>query len=243
MLGRDGHPASLPRRSALHEWHQAHGAVFKPVAGQQMVACYDQGDREPDALATLGLVDLSLWPRRGYRGPGVEHWLSPRLPLPKGVNQARQTERGDWVLRTGAVEYWWLSSLAGATAEQLPEEPAERPADGVYDLHIADSHALIALSGERAPACLAGPCALDLRPDHFGPACLAQTQVAGINVQILRLHALAAPVFLLFCESSLALYLWESLLLAGRDLGATAAGTAALETRLARAQSDADGGS
>ncbi|MGA0264549.1 MAG: hypothetical protein ACO3KY_01540 [Lysobacterales bacterium] len=243
MLGRDGHPASLPRRSALHEWHQAHGAVFKPVAGQQMVACYDQGDREPDALATLGLVDLSLWPRRGYRGPGVEHWLSPRLPLPKGVNQARQTERGDWVLRTGAVEYWWLSSLAGATAEQLPEEPAERPADGVYDLHIADSHALIALSGERAPACLAGPCALDLRPDRFGPACLAQTQVAGINVQILRLHALAAPVFLLFCESSLALYLWESLLLAGRDLGATAAGTAALETRLARAQSDADGGS
>ena len=112
----------------------------------------------------------------------------------------------------------------------------------MYDLNIANSHALIALSGDKAPACLAGPCALDLRPDRFGPACLAQTQVAGISVQILRVHAPDAPVFLLFCESSLALYLWESLLLAGRDLGVTAAGTAALDAQLADARSDADGG-
>jgi glycine cleavage system aminomethyltransferase T len=75
MLGR-AHPSfPLPLLSALHDWHLANRAVFGTFAGRELVAHYGSGENEQADLKRLGLVDMSLWPRRGYRGPGVADWL------------------------------------------------------------------------------------------------------------------------------------------------------------------------
>ncbi|NIM69104.1 MAG: hypothetical protein GTN86_01070 [Xanthomonadales bacterium] len=218
----------MPLRSALHNWHLANGAVFRPVAGRELVAHYGSSEQEQDARKRLGMVDMSLWPRRGYRGPEVARWLAPSLPLPDAVNQVQRTQSGELVLRPADTEYWWLGSLAGPGPGEMSGLAPGRLPTGVHDLACEHSHALFAVGGTQAPPCLSRLCALDVRPDRFGPESMAQTLVAGVSALLLRQGTPGLPVYLVFCESSLARYLWESLLHAGREFGAAAAGYTAL---------------
>jgi sarcosine oxidase subunit gamma len=234
MLNPHDQETGMPLRSALHDWHIAHQAQFGRFAGQELVARYPDQAGAAQIPPGLGFVDLSLWPRLGYRGPGAAAWLGQHVVLPAQVNTSTVSASGDIILQLSATEYWLVGSLGDeqASLSLLQALRRQPPPTGVYSLPREHSHGLLAICGQHAPAALAKLCAIDLRPARFENGAMAQTFMADVGVVLVRLGVSTQPVFLVFCDASLTLHLWESFRMAGQEFQGRALGYPALANAL-----------
>ena len=225
-------PDGFARRSPLYRLFVAAGAQF--VAwGDAAVAmhCDDDRVRERERLQRLGLVDLSVLPRTGFKGPGAPDWLATqRLRLPDAPNRAAPQPDGGLLARLGVEEHLLLAPPDGAAAAVagLDRACAEAEPAGVYDLPRRDSHAWLRVVGVAAPALFAKLCAVDLRPAAFAMHDVAQTQVAAISAIIIRADCGTIPAYHLLFDSASAVYLWDCLVDAAEEFGGGPAGLAAL---------------
>jgi glycine cleavage system aminomethyltransferase T len=237
MLGPNHRSEGINLLSTLHDEHVALGANFAGYHGRQMVARYSGLDAECAAAAELAIMDLSLWPRGGCRGPGAPDWVSETGNCPGDINQFIACPDGSLLLRPGKDEFWWLERLApGTQDDQGRPWPSARifahadqiaSARDVYGLARQHSHALIALTGRLAPRTLAKCCALNL-PQCLEPGHFAQTQACGVSVLAIPLDVGSKPGYLLFCDASVTLHVWTSLLQAGDEFNILPAGIDAL---------------
>ena len=166
----------LPRRSFVHRKLLAHGARFVEINDGLVALQYGELD-ESSAAARLGLADLCVLPRIGFKGR--------KLTVP---NQAiRQADRGI----AAVLAMTEVLILAPLSADASRIQALERGwsldrADGWYPAPRQDSHFWFALTGEIASATLAKLCGVDLRLNRFADLSVAQTSVARTSCVVIR---------------------------------------------------------
>jgi sarcosine oxidase subunit gamma len=223
-------PTDLPRRSFIHRKLVAHGARFMEVNNGLIPS--DYGDRDEGAAAArLGLAELSLLPRIGFKGPKVVPALEAKgieLTVP---NQAVRQAGGGLAAVLAMTEVLILAPLGGDDGQvrALERDWSLDHADGCYLAPRQDSHCWFALTGEKAGGTLAKICGVDLRPARFADLAIAQTSVARSSCVVIRADLGELPAFHLLGDSASAGYLWDCLLDAMAEFSGCPIGLAVLQ--------------
>lgn len=219
------------RRSQLYRRHLESGAQFEEVADSMVVAAYPNVADEKQQATSLGLADLSMLPRTGFKGPGALRWLEQQgAQLPDSPNRAQVQEDGGLIARLSHEELLIVSdlSLVSTLADSLQKNWSMDTAAKVYLLPRSDSHCWFALAGEHAAEAFSKVCGVDLRTHKFANGDIAQTSLARVNAIIVRSDLGITPCFYIFSDVSSAEFLWDCLLDAMLEFGGTAVGIAAL---------------
>jgi sarcosine oxidase subunit gamma len=222
-------PADLPRRSFVHRKLAAHGARFAEVNGGLAPIDYGEGD-ESTAAARLGLAELSLLRRTGFKGSKVIPALEAKgveLTVP---NQAVRQTDGGLAAVLAMTEVLLLAPLSGDDGQirTLERGWSLDQADGCYLAPRQDSHFWFAVTGEQASATLAKICGVDLRLARFADLSIAQTSVARSNCVVVRADLGELPTFHLLGDSASAGYMWDCLLDAMAEFSGRPVGLAVL---------------
>jgi sarcosine oxidase subunit gamma len=221
---------ALARRSFVHRKLVPHGARFVEINGG--LVALDYGDRDETATAArLGLADLCLLPRTGFKGPKVIPTLEAQgieLTVP---NQAVRQADGGLAAVLAMTEVLVLAPLSGDASQirTLERGWSLDQADGCYLVPRQDSHFWFALTGDKASGTLAKICGVDLRLARFADLGIAQTSVARSNCVIVRADLGALPTFHLLGDSASAGYMWDCLLDAMAEFSGRPVGLAVLQ--------------
>jgi sarcosine oxidase subunit gamma len=220
----------LPRRSFVHRKLLAHGASFVEINRGLVALQYGEVD-ERAAAARLGLADLCVLPRTGFKGRKVVPALEAQgveLTVP---NQAIRQADGGIAAVLAMTEVLILAPLSGADGpiRALEHGWSFDQADGCYPAPRQDSHFWFALTGQHASATLAKLCGVDLRLRRFADLAVAQTSVARSNCVVIRGDLGELPAFHLLGDSAAADYLWDCLLDAMAEFGGRPVGLAVLQ--------------
>lgn len=216
MAAVDTAPASFLRRSFVYRTLQQLGARFGEVNGAAIALDFGDPAAELERGRRMGLADLSVLPRTGFKGNGTVEWLTSQgLSIGPDSNKAYVQAGGELALRLAPTEVLLVDSLAGTgalpcrldEAWQWSQEKPRRPIG--YPMPRADSHFWFAVTGSQAPAMFAKICGVDLRPRAFGPGAIAQTSAAKMSVIIARHDLGSVPAFYLLADSASAEYMWN----------------------------------
>jgi sarcosine oxidase subunit gamma len=223
-------PTDLRRRSCVHRRLAALGARFTEINGGLLPQQYGDAD-ESAAAARLGLAELSLLPRTGFKGAKVIPALEAQgieLTVP---NQAVRQADGGLAAVLAMTEVLILAPLSGDgdRIRALERGWSLDQADGCYLAPRQDSHFWFALTGDQASATLAKICGVDLRVARFADLSVAQTSVAHSNCVVIRADLGALPTFHLLGDSASADYMWDCLLDAMAEFDGRPVGLAALQ--------------
>ena len=199
-----------PRRSPVHRLCAAAGARFAPCGDAMLAVDYGAPDAERDAARRLGLCDLSVLPRAGFKGAGTRDWLASRnVALPAAPNLARRQHDGALAAALGPEEMLLLADVAGRSTLAARLREAWRAGAGGRRGHPVprgDTHAWFRVSGERAAAMFAKLAAVDLRPSKFAEGRVAQTSIARAAGIVIRNDGGAVPAYELLVEWAMADY-------------------------------------
>ena len=228
-------PASQLRRSLVYRQLAEAGAVFDLATGGAVAMHYSDPDEEAETARRLGVADLSVLARAGFKGPGASQWLAAQGVVLHGVNEAAAQQDGSLAARLGPDDILLLGGLDDANAlEHLPQAWAQSGGDALrgYPVPRRDSHAWFVLTGEFAADMFAKLCAVDLRPRSFANHRITQTSVARANAIVIRADLAATPGFHLLVDSSMADYYLPVLLDAMSEFGGGLVGYQALQALL-----------
>jgi sarcosine oxidase subunit gamma len=214
----------------LYRVLQGTGAQFA-VSGDGLIAAgYPDAVDEASCARRMGLADLSVLPRTGFKGKDTPNWLQAReVLLPEAPNKARPQDDGALVARLSWDEHMILGDLheRSALAHRLEGQWQIDPELRCYHMPRAHSHCRLLLSGEATPEMLAKVCGVDLRPSRFADDDVAQTSVARINAIVIRHDLGETLAYHVLADSASAEYLCSCLLDAmgefdGRPVGLNA---------------------
>ena len=227
-------PTVYPRRSPLHRELAALGAEFEELAGAACAShCGSDADAEIARARALGLCDLSVLPRRGFKGWNAVDWAGKNGAEVGPVNnRAYPQSDGTLLARLADSEIMILGDLSGraAVAEKLAAAWSEARPEGVYPVPRADANCWFAVTGTHAAAMFAKLCGVDLRATRFASADVAQTLVARLNAIVVRDDFGATPVYHLLTDFASARYMFTCLLDAMAEFDGAAVGVAALRS-------------
>ena len=228
-------PADFKRRPFLYRKLAEAGADFVDLGGAAMAADYGNPDAELERAQRLGLADLSVLPRGGFKGAGTPDWLTAQgLSVPEDSNRALRQSDGTLAARLAPTEILLLSDVAGeagtiadleATWNAAPQPP-QTPRG--YPLPRRDSHAWFLVTGAEAAGMFAKVCGVDLRPVKFEPGQIAQTSIARANGIVIRDDLGATLAYHLLVDSASADFFWPAILDAMAEFGGGPVGHSAL---------------
>ncbi len=235
-------PDDFPRRGFLDRKLAEAGATFGTLAGAAVALDYGDPGAELQAAQRLGLADLSVLPRSGFKGAGTPAWLAGQgVALPEASNRAARQKGGELAARLAPNELLILGALAsgaGGLAETLEAAwaaeslPPATPRG--FPLPRRDSHAWFLVTGAAAAAMFAKLCGVDLRAGKFADLEIAQTSVARITGVIIRDDIGGQLSYHLLCDSASAAYLWDCLIDAMAEFEGRPVGLAVVRTLRAR---------
>ena len=234
LAGRIHEPV---RRSALQDWHDAHGAA--PLLAGQWVRPDHYGDAMAEAAnvrSNVGLIDVTPLGKLDLRGPDVSKLLELVYVNKWSKLDVGRVRYGTMVAEDGVVsddgvtahlgeDHWLMtctSSGAGAVWEML--EDWLQTAHPEWDVHVT------AVTGGLTSINVAGPnCrtlleriveGVDLAGDAFPYFSVRRGTVAGVaDCIIWRIGFTGELSYELHVPSGHALHVWETLLEQGADLG------------------------
>ena len=234
LAGRIHEPV---RRSALQDWHDAHGA--SPLLAGQWVRPDHYGDAMAEAAnvrTNVGLIDVTPLGKLDLRGPDVSKLLELVYVNKWSKLDVGRVRYGTMVAEDGVVsddgvtarlgeDHWLMtctSSGAGAVWEML--EDWLQTAHPEWDVHVT------AVTGGLTSINVAGPnCrtlleriveGVDLSGDGFPYFSVRRGTVAGVaDCIIWRIGFTGELSYELHVPSGHALHVWETLLEQGADLG------------------------
>ena len=229
-------PAEERRRSPLYRALEAHGARFE-MLGDFAVA-QDMG-REAAAEAaqaeSLGLADLTPLPRIGFKGWNIAPWLAGHgAAMGEASNRAYLQADGTRIARLAPGETLVLADRSGTgpLIATLDQAWSMAEADGCFRVARDETSCWLLLTGAHAPSMLAKVCAVDVRPHVFAPDAIAQTNVARLNVIVIRGDLGPVPAYDLITDLASAVYLWGALLDAMDEYDGGPIGLAAIRALL-----------
>ncbi len=225
------------RRSFCYRRLDALGANFAEINGGAIAMDYGDAAAEAEAARVLGLADLSVLPRTGFKGEGTADWLGAQgLAVPEESNWARRQDGGALAARLAPGELLILDNDSGdaALVDKLnaawagESRPPETPRG--FPVPRQDSHAWFMVAGEQSAAMFAKICAIDLRPHKFEDLRIAQTSVARLSAVVLRNDLGGTLAFHLLFDSASASYFWDVLMDAMQEFSGRPIGLAALKS-------------
>ena len=252
--GMDVGPLYDPvRKTPLHAWHEAAGAVFEPVgqwlrplyfpkAGEEMAAAVRR-----ECLAArngLALLDASTLGKIEVQGPDAAAFLdriyTQRVAAMKIGRCAYGLMLGedgmlmdDGVVARLGEEHFYLTTTTGGAATVLDWMErwlqTEWPHLRVYLSSVTDRWATLALAGPNARRLLQGLDGdIDLRRDAFPFLSLRTGTLAGLPARVFRVSFSGELAFEINVQSDHAPALWELLMEAGDPFGIVPYGTEAM---------------
>lgn len=222
------------RRSFCYRRLDALGANYAEINRGAAPLDFGDAEAEREAAKTLGLADLSMLPRTGFKGAGTAEWLAGQgVKVPEQSNRTTRQDGGALAARLAPGELLILDeeSGEGKLVEKLnaawwaETRPPETPRG--FPVPRQDSHAWFLVTGEKAAAMFAKICAVDLRPHKFEELEIAQTSVARLSAVVIRNDRGGTLAYHLLFDSASATYLWDVLIdameeFSGRPVGLTA---------------------
>ena len=229
-------PTTYVRRSMIYRVLQAAGARFAEVNGGAVAMDFGgTEDAEAGRARSLGIADLSVLPRTGFKGAGTVEWLTSQgLSIGPESNRAYRQSNGELAARLAPTEIFLLDGLAGAGALVTRLNAAwswgsDRPRTLIgYPMPRSESHTWFMITGEKAPAMFAKLCGVDLRLHRFADGTIAQTSIAKMSGVVIRADLGATPAYHLLADSASAEYLWHCALDAMMEFAGVPVGLAAL---------------
>ncbi len=242
--GRGFHPHRL---TSLHDWHEAHGAVFTDIGAWKRAAYYPQfGQTKADAIQaeamavrkSAGLIDVSSLGKIEVHGPAAAEFLE-RFFTGKYANQ-----------KIGTWRYTLLLDEAGVVVD---DGVASRVADDLFYLSIGTANAamvyremqrcqqewrldigLVNVTGAFGAINIAGPAAreilsslteLDLSTEAFPLGHFRETTVANVPTKVIRASFVSDMAYELHSPMRQVPQLWNALMDAGKQKGLRAFGS------------------
>lgn len=228
-------PAALPRRSFLYRKLREAGASFGELAGGAVALDYGDPAGEAQTARRMGLADLSVLPRTGFKGAGTVEWLAAEgIEIPAESNRALRQGDGALAARLAPRELLILGDLRGeggsidrlegrwAAAPLPPESPRG------YPVPRRETHAWLLVTGAAAAQMFAKICGVDLRPAKFENHRIAQTSVARANAAVIRDDQGATLAYHLLMDSASADFFWPAVLDAMAEFDGAPVGLAAV---------------
>jgi sarcosine oxidase subunit gamma len=229
-------PDRFLRRSLIHRVSAALGAEWGEINGGAVPMGYGRGiESELTDASRLGLAELTMLPRTGFKGAGTVDWLRGQgLEIGEPANIAYRQAGGELAIKLAMTEIFLIDSLAasGVLIRKLNgawqwAATAPRPAQG-YPMPRQDSHGWFLVTGEKAPAMFAKICGVDLRPHKFDNGQVAQTSAAKMGVVIVRDDMGGLPAYHVLADIASGEYLWACLIDAMTEFRGAPVGLAAV---------------
>jgi sarcosine oxidase subunit gamma len=229
-------PTALTRRSFVYRVLQQGGARFAAVNDAAIAVDFGRPlEAEAAQARSMGIADLSVLPRTGFKGAGTVEWLTSQgLSIGADSNRAYPQAGGELAARLAPTEIFLIDSLAGRgelirrlnAAWSWGSETPRRLIG--YPMPRAESHAWFLVTGERAPGMFAKICGVDLRPHRFAIGAIAQTSLAKMSAIVIRADLGEVPAYHVLADSASAEYLWGCLLDAMAEFAGAPVGWAAV---------------
>jgi sarcosine oxidase subunit gamma len=226
---RDDFPQNALRRSFHYRDLLAAGARFRPLNDATVAFSYGRAD-EFEAARRLGLADLSVLPRTGFKGARIAAWLSEQgITLGEASNVAYPGANGVLAARLAPGEVLILGPLDGEEHRIAALERAwSYECVGVWPVPRRDASFWFMVTGKHSAATFAKICGVDLRAKSFADHRIAQTSVARSNCIVIHADCGAVPAFHLLGDSASASFVWRSVLDAMAEFGGAPIGLDAL---------------
>ena len=231
-------PTEFSRRGFLDRKLAEAGAIFDTQTKAALALEFGDREAELKAVRNLGLADLSVLPRTGFKGAGTLAWLAEQgLGLPKESNRATRQIGGGVVARLAPNEILILGCLSGINGG-LPESleaswtalPLPPTAPRGYPLPRRDSHGWFFVSGAHSPPLFAKLCGVDRGHGEGEERDREKTGSARVSGIIIRDDRGEQLAYHLLCDCALAAYLWDCLVDAMIEFNGRLVGLAAIRS-------------
>ncbi|MFV0473475.1 MAG: glycine cleavage T C-terminal barrel domain-containing protein, partial [Pikeienuella sp.] len=253
IAGREAGALFKPlRRTPMHDWHEANGVDWEPVAEWRRPFCYlrpgetreDAVIREVNAVRTaVGLLDASTLGKIIVKGPDAGRFLDliytnvmSSLKLGRCRYGLMCNENGflfddGVVARIGEDEFLCHTTSGGADRvhawmeEWLQTEWWDLK---VFTANVTEQYAQVAVAGPKARAVLEGLTEIDLSAGALPFMALAEGEIAGIPARIYRISFSGELSYEIAAPAHRGRALWDAILAAGAKHGVATYGTEAL---------------
>jgi sarcosine oxidase subunit alpha len=241
------------RKTAMHQWHVDHGAVFEPVGQWHRPWYYPKPgedihaavNREVKAMrSSVGIVDASTLGKVDVQGPDAAWFLNmvytnawSKLEPGKCRYGLMCGEDGmvfdDGVTSRIAENHFHMTTTTGGAARVLAwlEEwhQCEWPDKKVYFTSVTEQWAVMAIGGPNAKKLLAEVAPeLPLDDASFPHLSFREGKVAGVPARVYRITFTGDLSYEINVPPSYGLHVWRAFMQAGEKYGITPYGTEAL---------------
>lgn len=221
----------------LYETTQALGAQFVETAAWHIPALFTTADAEV-AVARRGvaLADLSAKGKIIVQGQQAERLLLETLALPAGLEIGQGRIVAGVALYRLRADRYFINTPPGAAAETVQTLNLVAGMDDQLFTVTDVTHGRFQLQliGPQSGTLLSLLCGLDFHEAAFANMTARQSSVAKTTQLIIRHDAGDLPAYSLTGARSLAAYLWQTMMEAGRSLDMVPIGQEALDILLAK---------
>ncbi|MDP6342498.1 MAG: glycine cleavage T C-terminal barrel domain-containing protein [Alphaproteobacteria bacterium] len=241
------------RRTPMHGWHQANGAVFEPVGqwlrpyyypapGEDMQAAVNREVKA--ARHSLAVMDATTLGKIDIQGPDAAEFLNrvytngwKALKVGSCRYGLMLGEEGmvmdDGVTARLGEGHFHMTTTTGNAASVLAWlenwSQTEWPELRVYCNSCTEHWAVVSISGPNARKLMAELCDdVDLSPEAFPFMTWRQGTVAGLPARIFRVSFTGELSYEINVPAGCGLNLWQTVLAAGEKYGITPFGTEAM---------------
>ncbi|MGI9384454.1 MAG: glycine cleavage T C-terminal barrel domain-containing protein, partial [Methyloligellaceae bacterium] len=251
--GASGASFQAKRLSAMHDWHDRHGAVFTQ-AGLWLRPYYFPRDGEDFAAAVrrevetvrsaAGIVDISTLGKFEVRGADAGAFLDRLYANTFSSLRTGRARYGLMLREDGIVfddgtvsrladdHFFVTVSTAHAAAVHEHMDHSQQvlwPELDVQFCDVCEQWAAMAVAGPESRNVLqAAVEGLDLGNTAFPPLSVAEATIGGVPVRVFRISFSGELAYEVFVASGYGEAGWEAILEAGRDFGISPYGTEAM---------------
>ncbi|MGR3472802.1 MAG: glycine cleavage T C-terminal barrel domain-containing protein, partial [Sulfitobacter sp.] len=240
------------RRTPLHDWHAANGAVWEPVGQWRRPYAYVQsGESTHDAVMrevtntrqNLGLLDASTLGKLIVRGPDAARFLDMMYTnmmstlKPGKCRYGLMCNENGFLIDDGVVarldEQTFLCHTTTGGADSIHAHMEEWLQTEWWDwkVHVVNAtehYAQVAVVGPNARKCLEKLGGMDLSREALGFMEWTDGELGGFKVRVFRISFSGELSYEIAVEAGQGQAFWDALLIAGHDLGVMPYGTECL---------------
>ncbi|MDF3382966.1 MULTISPECIES: sarcosine oxidase subunit alpha family protein [Sulfitobacter] len=240
------------RRTPLHDWHEANGAVWEPVGQWRRPYAYAQdGESTHDAVMrevtntrqNLGLLDASTLGKLIVRGPDAARFLDMMYTnmmstlKPGKCRYGLMCNENGFLIDDGVVarldEQTFLCHTTTGGADSIHAHMEEWLQTEWWDwkVHVVNAtehYAQVAVVGPNARKCLEKLGGMGLSREALGFMEWTEGELGGFKVRVFRISFSGELSYEIAVEAGQGQAFWDALLIAGHDLGVMPYGTECL---------------
>lgn len=238
------------RKTAIHDWHEAHGAPMENVGQWHRPWYFPRPGEDLDTAVareclavrnSLGIMDASTLGKIDARGPDVVKFLERIYTHNVGKMGVGRCAYGimlgedgmlmdDGVMARVDESRFYLTTTTGGAANVLSWLElwlqTEWPDLEVYLTSLTDHYSTIAVAGPNSRNVLEKiGCSIDLGKESFPFMTVKDAHLGGLPVQLFRVSFSGELAFEINIGSQHALAMWEQLMAAGEEFDITPYGT------------------